>query len=286
MGIHLGESLHCLPVEEIRRLQRVLRVILNHPARENARRLIRTAFDRLGLPFDFLAAAADEARLAFERLLGGFGRLSTSQMTEGERAALQRSPFTLWPAPELCTVPAEVFQRLSQDIRVRRRGYLFAHIHNLSPRERRGWARWLSLSEARNDRERQMMLYREVARLQQEQSPDAAAEFRGQRLEEYFTDNPLVHPIAWYHRGVLGLYDSLSETQTRLSPGDGERIGRLLLLLKSGRLVVREEQGGFGERVRLRLHETLERPLPLAAAPSVTLPVLEHRPPAREQLLF
>ena len=285
MGIHLGESLHCLPPEEIRRLQRVLRVILHHPGRENARRIVRAALDRLGLPFDFLSSLAEDARISFERLLGSFGRLSEGHMTEPERSSLLRSPLTIWPATDLCTVSAEVFQRLAGDIRVRRQGYLFAYLHNLPARERRGWARWLGISDARNDRERQQRIYRKAASLQVELGSEAHASFHGRHLAEFFTDDPLQHPIAWHFRGVLGLYDALAETEARISDY-GSEVRTLLALLKAGRLLVKEEPAPFGQRNRLRLSATQERPL--QAAPSLPLPafVTMEAAPVREQSLF
>ena len=284
MGIQLGESLHCLPVEEIRRLQRVLRVILNHPGRENLRRVVRGALDRLGLPFDFNSTLAQEAQLSFDRLLGAFGRLSTAQMSEAERGSLLRSPLTIWPAADLCTVSAEVMQRLAGDHRIRRRGYLFAHLHNLPARERRGWSRWLEIGDARNDRERQHRIYRRAAELQADLDPTQAQAFEGRFLDEFFSDNPLEHPIAWHYRGVLGLYDALGETESRGTYT--EETQALLALLKAGRLVAKEQPAPFGQRNRLRLVETRERPLQPAS--SLAFPDLANlaSTPVREQSLF
>lgn len=286
IGIYLGESFDCLPTAEIRRLQRVLRVILVHPTKEHTKRTIKAAMDRLGIPFDFLQSLATEAQQSFDRLLGSFGVLAENQLSERELTSLQKNPYTLWPTEHVCTISGEALQRLAVDHRIRRQHYLFAHMYNLIAKDRKGWARWLGISDARNDRERLRRLYREAARLQLDISADEQEPFVGRYLDEFFPDNPVHHPMAWYFRDVLGLYDALSETETKAEQYD-DHVRALVRLLKAGRLVVKEEPPQFGQRQRHRLVASRERPEPRALTQpqplSETGTVLAA---GREQLLF
>ena len=279
--MYLAENFDKLPKSELRRIQKLLKVILQHNAsRESLKKNPAVLFKNMGRPTEILQNMSEFSRLTFFRLIDSFGVLTLEQLTEAEKEALQANPFTIWPSDTTCVVSGEALNLFSNVPEIRKGGYLFSYLGSLSAQEKRAWSGWLGLSnQIRSEKERTQKLYAYLARIRCNNPASKASPAAGQLhpmaaeydicgdahsllaevsyLDQVFEDNPARNPVAWFYRGVLPLYHSLEDAEKKWeSLSSLER--RLLLSLKSGQLIIQKESPNFGEKERYKLKETRE----------------------------
>ena len=323
MNIYLSECFEQLASDEIKRLQKLLKVILrNATGRAGLKRTLANLYRSLGAPSDVLDRMEPGARDVFLKLLKNFGFLPAERLTEEEKQHLQKNPYTLWLDERICTVSGEARDQIAHDPRFRGLDFLFVHLRNLPPKEKKAWAGWLGVDNySCTDRDRAGKIYSHLAirrcSVAREQSlhdaylascrkkemphngathngaahncaahngashngashngativsanqtltatDTTSAGYAGLFLDQFFPDDPMKHPVSWYYRDILPLYDALAETEKRNALYT-EEARRLVLYLKIGWLVVQPAPAVFGEKQRYRLVATRELSAP------------------------
>ena len=271
MSVSLSDFFARLPDSEIDRLQKRLRVILRncHEPRR-LRRTLRTVFENLGPPSRALGQLGPEALNTFQKLLDNFGTLTRSQLKVSEQELLERMPYVVWTDAEHCVLCEEAEDTLRADPYFKDCGYLFSTLNTLPAREKKAWAAWLQMTGThitRANLERE--LYHHLAesrRIENETTPvnesgEYEARIHAENLPRYlrdvFPEDDTRFPVAWFYRGILPLYNALSETAR--TTGQLDPIQKSLLKkMKIGQVVVRNVPAEFGEPERWRLVWTRE----------------------------
>jgi len=272
-GVYLSECFHELPAGQLKRIQILLRIILrSHSGRDKLKRTLRSVFQELGRPLELLNSMRLETRLAFLKLLENFGTLAGMRLSSGEKEALLELPFVLRLENGTYVIYGEALEYFASDSYFRNQGYLFSHVKNLGLREKRAWLCWLNGDEARPEYAAAGVksLYRRLAVARFEKSPpgneesaeelfpDSEAPDRTLYMDEIFPNDPMETPVAWFYRGVLPLYDALSDAEKAihresLLPKPGKRAREVIRLLKTGDLIARRVAAEFGKPERYAL---------------------------------
>ncbi|MCR9143624.1 MAG: hypothetical protein NXI24_15355 [bacterium] len=305
----LSELYSVLPDAELRRIQKTLKIIVSRGLdAERLRRVVREGYSRLGQPFEVLERQGISE--TFLKLLDRFGVLSADQMSETEKADLQKNPYTIWPDERHCVLSGEALELLAQESLFRKRNYLYGEVTRLPVKERRAWFRWLGLDcPVRSEKDRCHQIYLHLAeerrRLSESSRPTLRPKDLPEFLDEIFPNDPLKSPLAWFYREILPLYQALADAEKQLRslrPGSREYRARerkldVIEAFKSGALIARADAPAFGEATRYRLVWTREA-IPTATtrksqserdrAPESLPDILSNRRPreARQEVLF
>ena len=251
-----------LPIEEKRRLQKILGTILPkdiHPAALH--RLLHVSYERLGPPVKWLKERGLFA--SCQKLLDNFGFLSEESLSLEEKENLQKNPYTLWPAKDVCFFNGDALTFFISDKELQKENYLWYILQKLSSQAKKDWCRWFKLNlPIRSERERTLMLYHYLAQLSlQDLNAESCLEIQPAKqpvfLDEVFPDDLVSSPMYWFYRDVLTFYGSLQEVEkkkTLLSP----RAQALLPMFKKGKLAIMPAPPEFGERQRWLIVETRE----------------------------
>lgn len=262
MSVYLSEYLDYLPKDEVGRLQKQLRIILrNWPDREQLKKTLRSQIRREAGTWDRIQAIATGEQSVIFRLFDSFGVLDAGGLNDQERAQLEKLPFVIRQEEAIYLLAAEALEVFAENDDFCRAGFLFSYIRNLPGKEIRAWSRWLRLDDDLPVRgSRVMQLYRRIARLRSSTLIDEEGDRHfpeGVYLDEIFPDDLKDNHVAWFYRGVLGLYDSLAEAE-RDERCLSDRSRDTIALLKNGRLRIEGEKPVFGRKTRYRLHGTRE----------------------------
>ncbi|MEQ9365711.1 MAG: hypothetical protein RIF32_15815 [Leptospirales bacterium] len=264
----LSELYSVLPDAEVRRIQKTLKIIVSRGLdSERLRRVVREGYSRLGQPFEVLERQGLSD--AFLKLLDRFGVLSADQMSDEEKADLQKNPYTIWPDDRHCLLSGEALELIAQESVFRKRNYLYGEVSRLAVKERRAWFRWLDLDCAvRSEKDRCHQIYLHLA--EERRRPDGRRLLQNKNLPEFldqvFPNDPLKTPVAWFYREILPLYQALADAEKQLKalrPGSREFREReekldIIEAFKFGALIARAEPPAFGEATRYRLMWTRE----------------------------
>ncbi len=297
MNVQLSECFQNLPQPEIRRLQKVLKVILRHTSSgELLRKTLDGLYRNMGRPSELLENMEQKSRDALLKLLDSYGVLTADQLTEDEVEQLRNSPFTIWMSEKICVAAGEALGLFAEDQYFRARGFLFAHMKYLPGKEMKAWGKWLGLGDGmRREKDRARNLYNHLGELsyadtrraQDEASTLASAKEDSnddipEYLEDVFPNDPLTCPVAWYYRDVLPLYESMARAENAPIAADNEQAARLIQDIKQGRVVVRQEAAEFGQPARNRLVRTREN----IAGPMHDFRFIDRGERKRENYLF
>jgi len=283
MNVYLSDCFDTLHEAEIKRLQKLLKVILmNKMNRGNLKRTLSTIYQHKGQPSDILAGMNNVSRKIFLKLLKNFGYLTVDKISEDEKKHLIDNPLAIWLNNRVCTVPVEAFELFANDKNFRKYGFLYTYLANLPKKEKKAWARWLKIDDfISSEKMINQKLYSEMARIRcsdREVNWHKLFPFSGSHLsskihratssplylDQFFPDDPMKCQVAWFYRDVLTLYDALAETEKRMKNWSiADEVCDLLYLLKTGRVIIEKEKPEFGEKQRCRLVRSWESKYPV-----------------------
>ncbi|MDH5656872.1 MAG: hypothetical protein OEZ34_13245 [Spirochaetia bacterium] len=256
MAYSLLENIHRLPEDEVNRLQKTLGIILrNSSETEKLRSSVQNIYIKIGDPASYMKRkkGSEDAVNSLFRLMDAFGAMHISQLESCELSALKENPYTVWPDQETCMIAEEAMDYFSESFETLPSDYLFKYLRQLSAKEKKAWARWIGLDfNSANDRMRNRLLYKKLARLRFENEKKYSEEIHVKYLEDLFPDEPVKFQVAWYYRGVLSFYDSLSRMEAENKDLSAPQI-HILNLFKTGKMFISKEKPDFGCRSKNKI---------------------------------
>lgn len=251
--MQLSQTLERLPVEERKRLERRLGIILRKAAAHETRKALIRIYEDLE---DRLERELADGAPVWQPLLDHMG-----QLTVPADSPLKDHPLAFFPAPDLCIVPDEALDALSRMRALRSMNYLFCEIARLSTADRKAYSRWLSLEKTAG----WMELYHSCALLRRGQRDQDYSILNEALLEAVFPPDEM-GPLFWFYKGVLPLYEG-----ARLAYEDLTQANELQKLaldgLRTGHVVARQLPEEFGQRPRYVLCLTREKNIGLHTLP-------------------
>lgn len=264
MRYYISQSLDMLSEEECKRLQVSLKVILRDQGKSE--RLKRTIISLLSNVQKSETTTDNDAILT---LLDHCGTIHADQLTDEQRIALRRSPFTVWPQPGVVQLSGEAFDLFKEEPAFANLNYLFARVVKTPSTELQAWARWLARrSDSDSFPSRKSRFFDSLIRIRSQHFHEtetvSVKAYENRNLYDILSPEEY-EPMSWFRKGVVSLYRALDEIDRNIH--EGAPLQNFLNAMLTGKLVPVAQPLKLNQPVQYKVQATREcaEQLPLIA---------------------
>jgi len=255
MPFSISQNLDKIDPGALVQFQKHFKLILSDKQFEKQRYSL--IYNSLRMQNDYIKVMGDLTReelISFIFILSQFGDIVSGEVPE-DLIRFENNPYVIQWRKGMYMVPTEVLDFFAMEKVFRNQNYLFALLPLLSIKEKKSWIKWLA-SDYEGDSERELnhAIYQKLRLLQKPMQGKTILQ------EKEFSLSQLWKPgsnkiVDWFYKDLTTFYYAMQElSKVEQDPF----IQHILLMIKSGRLILKKEPEKFRQKTNYKLVLTVE----------------------------